>query len=146
MTFLQQQLAAAAATKPAKPKRKSEEHGFQNTLVDLLELILPVEAIVTSIDHANAASVVTGALRKARGVKKGIPDVWIIWAKPSSVPPAPIIVTLETKATDGRLEKEQEFWRDALIALGCHWAAPRTLEQAIAAIEAADIPLRGHML
>ena len=129
-----------------KPKRRTEEHSFQTALIDLLEVILPPDAVVTSIDHANAASAVTGALRKRRGVKKGIPDVWIIWAKPCSGRPTPIIVTLETKATKGKVADEQKAWAGALQVLGVYWAAPRTFEEAIDAIASAGIPLRRHSL
>jgi len=145
MTDLAAILNAASAAKP-KPKRKNEEHGFQTALIDLLEIVLPPDAVVTSIDHANAASAVTGALRKRRGVKKGIPDVWIIWAKPCRGRPTPIVVVLETKARDGRLEQEQRAWAGALQALGVYWAAPRTIEEATAAIASAGIPLRRHSL
>lgn len=113
MTDLAAILNSISSAKP-KPKRKNEEHGFQTALIDLLEIVLPPGAVVTSIDHANAASAVTGALRKRRGVKKGIPDVWIIWAKPCSGRPTPIVVVLETKARGGRLEQEQRAWAAAL--------------------------------
>ena len=145
MTDLATALNAIAGAKP-KPRRKADEHGFQTALIDLLEVVLPPDAVLTSIDHANAASALTGALRKRRGVKKGIPDVWIIWAKPCSGRPTPIIVTLETKATNGKVEKEQRAWAGALQVLGVYWAAPRTIEEAIAAIAAAGIPLRRHSL
>ncbi len=143
MTELAAVLAAISGT--TKRRRKKEEHDFQTALVDLLELILPPEAVLTSIDHANAASAVTGALRKRRGVKDGIPDVWIIWARPGS-PPTPIVVTLETKSKNGKVSKAQRAWCGALRMLGCHWAAPRTLEEATTAIAAAGIPLRRHSL
>ncbi len=145
MTDLATILSALSAAK-TKPKRKTEEHGFQTALIDLLEIVLPPDAVVTSIDHANAASAVAGALRKRRGVKKGIPDVWIIWAKPCSGRPTPIVVVLETKAKDGRLEQEQRAWAAALQVLGVHWAAPRTIEAAITAVASAGIPLRRHSL
>jgi hypothetical protein len=145
MTDLAAILNAVSSAKP-KTKRKNEEHGFQTALIDLLEIVLPPDAVVTSIDHANAASAVTGALRKRRGVKKGIPDVWIIWAKPCRGRPTPIVVVLETKARDGRLEQEQRAWAGALQALGVYWAAPRTIEEATAAVASAGIPLRRHSL
>jgi hypothetical protein len=73
VTTLRRALAAIKQARPPKPKRRQEEHSFQATLFEFLDLALPAEAIATSIDHANAASAVTGALRARRGVLPGIP-------------------------------------------------------------------------
>ena len=144
MTALHRALAAVQAAKRPR-KRQQVEHGFQTTVVDLLEVILPDNAVVTSIDHAAAASKATGALRKRRGVKPGIPDIWIVWS-PDPDTQRVVLVLLETKTKTGPLSVEQQVWRDTLIALGVHWASPRSLEEAIAAVSAAGIPLRKHSL
>ena len=64
MTDLAAILNAVSSAKP-KPKRKNEEHGYQTALIDLLEIVLPPDAVVTSIDHANAASAVIALVEGA---------------------------------------------------------------------------------
>lgn len=144
MTTLSAAIAAAQRSK-AKPKRKNDEHAFQAALVQLLDIILPAEAITTSIDHAGATSAVTGAMRRARGVLAGIPDTLIAW-QPDPLRNLQVVVWLETKATRGRLSGEQQVWRDTLIRAGHYWGAPRTIEEALATIREAGIPIRNVQL
>lgn len=143
VTLLLEQLAELARAK-RKPPRKHEEHSFQASLVAQLEALLPPNAVVFSVDHANAYSAATGANRKKRGVKSGIPDVWVLW-NPEPEVHWLIAVVFETKAKGGRLSKEQKVWRETLEALGVHWGAPVTPEEAFAVIRRAGIPLRGRL-
>lgn len=137
MTDLHAILAAIAATKPRRKPRRKEEATFQSSLFEMLQVALPPDAVLTSIDHADS-SVIQAVNRKRRGVEPGIPDIWILWRGPT-------LVVLETKARDGRLRIEQAAWRDALRPLGVHWSAPRTPEEAFATVRAAGIPLRARI-
>lgn len=144
MTLLLERLTELAHANKRRPRRRSEEHTFQASLVDQLEALLPPNAVVFSVDHAAAASVAVGANRKRRGAKKGTPDIFVLW---NPEPPANWLrlVALETKATKGRLSPEQEVWRDLLQEIGVFWGAPRTPEEAFAVIKRAGIPLRGRL-
>jgi hypothetical protein len=50
------------------------EHGVQQAIRDFLAAALPEDCFWSGIDHANAKDALTGALRKARGVRAGLPD------------------------------------------------------------------------
>jgi hypothetical protein len=143
VTVLKQALdASRAAARPAR-RRNQREHAFQGTLYKYLEFALPDEAIVTSIDHANAASAVTGAMRRERGVLDGIPDTLITW-QPDKSRRLQVVVWFETKSPTGRLKGNQEIWRDALLRRGHFWAMPRTLEDAVCVLDEAQIPLKAR--
>jgi hypothetical protein len=142
VTVLKQALDASRAA--ARPRRRNQrEHAFQGTLYKYLEFALPDEAIVTSIDHANAASAVTGALRRDRGVLEAIPDTLITW-QPDKSRKLQVVVWFETKSPTGRLRGSQEIWRDVLIRSGHFWGMPRTLEDAVCILDQAQIPLRAR--
>lgn len=135
MTNLRAAIARNRLTKPRhKPKRRHEEGDFQATVIDLLESILPANAVCTSIDHANAASYAAGADRKRRGILPGIADVYIAWEM--------YTMWFECKARLGRLNDDQESFRDAVMAIGHYWCAPRTLEDVVAALAASHIPTK----
>jgi hypothetical protein len=58
--------------------RKTPEHDFQKQVAQYLNFALPQDAWWTSIDHAGGGRL-AGALRKVRGVKSGLADVWVVW-------------------------------------------------------------------
>lgn len=140
MTNLRAAIARNRLLKPQqrRAKRQREEGNFQETAVELLEAILPVNAICTSIDHANANSYVAGADRKRRGVLPGIPDIYIAWEM--------YTMWFECKARLGRLNTDQETFRNAVMAIGHFWCAPKTLEDIVAALDASPIPAKRVML
>lgn len=142
MTNLRAAIARNRLLKPArKPKRRSEEHDFQTTAIDFLEQVLPDTAICTSIDHAAAHSAVTGALRKRRGVLPGIADILVMWS-PNPAVGLVVVLWIECKALRGILSPNQEAFRDAVLAQGQHWCAPRRLEDIEAALSRTSIPVR----
>jgi hypothetical protein len=140
VTLLKQ---ALDRSRPPARRPKQLEHAFQGILYKYLEFALPDEAILTSIDHANAASAATGAMRRGRGVLDGIPDTLITW-QPDPAKKLQVVVWFETKAPLGRLKTNQEIWREALRRSGHFWGMPRTLEDAVLTLDEAQIPLRAR--
>jgi hypothetical protein len=135
MTNLRSAIARNRLLKPPRrAKRQHEEGDFQTTVVDLLEAILPNNAVCTSIDHANARNALAGADRKRRGVLPGIADIYVAWEM--------YTMWFECKARLGRLNDDQESFRDAVMAIGHYWCAPRTLEDVVAALAASHIPTK----
>jgi hypothetical protein len=146
MTNLRAAIARNRLLKPArKPKRRHEEGDFQVTAIAHLELILPAEAICTSIDHANAKSWAAGADRKRRGVLPGLPDILVTWS-PNPTAHLVVVIWFECKARDGVLRTDQESFRDAALAQGQYWCAPKTLEDIEAALRQTPIPIKRVVL
>lgn len=144
MTNLRTAIGINSLKRRPRAKRRHEEGDFQTTAIEHLELVLPAQALCFSIDHANARNRIAGALRKRRGVIRGIPDIYVYWSEGPGVPGITWGVTFwaECKATDGRLTDDQEAFRDAALAVGQHWCAPRTLTELDAALRLTPIPCR----
>jgi hypothetical protein len=83
----------------------------------------------TGVDHANAKSRMTGALRKARGVKAGIPDLHVLYRGRS--------IWIELKAPTGSVSDEQIAQRMFIERAGGFWHEARST------VEVQDI-LLGH--
>jgi hypothetical protein len=127
-------VAGVAHVKPAaKPIVHAEWRG-QETIAKFLDLALPAEAFWTSIDMGPARSKAVGGMRKARGLKAGVPDMVIVYQRTT--------LWIECKTARGTLSNAQKRVRFALLANGHHYAQARSLEDVIKACAAASIPLR----
>jgi hypothetical protein len=60
-----------------------------------------------------APSVASGAMRKKRGVKPGVPDV-LVWYRGKSI-------TIELKSRQGKCSPSQRLAREALLRAGAQW-------------------------
>lgn len=114
------------------------EHELQQSVAQYLALTLPPEAFCTAIDHgAGKMSAISGALRKARGVVKGIPDIVIIWDHKC--------LWIELKTLTGRLSDDQRIVRDKILAAGFDWSLARSLVEVEMALHSAGIPTRARV-
>lgn len=113
----------AEGVRPRRAPRGSPEHQLQVLVARYLNLALPErhpDAWWTSIDHANARSSATGGIRKARGVKPGIPDVHVIHRGRS--------IWIELKAPQGSVSAEQREVAAKITAAGGYWHEARSVE------------------
>lgn len=101
-----------------------------------LSKALPLGAYYTAIDVGGSKSVRLGQLRKARGVKAGIPDALIVYQGTT--------LWLEFKAGSS-LSDAQKLTRDALRDNGHLWALCHSTEDIEAECLAAGIPLRATL-
>lgn len=65
----------AARPAPRRGARKHPEHDLQMKVAQFLDWALPRDVWYSAIDHANARDALTGAIRVARGAKRGLPDI-----------------------------------------------------------------------
>lgn len=113
------------------------EWQFQRTANAFLSKALPHDAYYSAIDVGTAGGARLGALRKARGVKPGIPDVLIVWRGRT--------LWIELKSGTS-LSEAQKITRDQLRANGHMWALARSIEDLETALIAAQIPLRATVV
>ena len=98
-----------------------------------LSKALPVDAYHSAIDVGSAGSAQAGQLRKARGVRDGLPDYLIVYRN----------VTLWIEFKSGtQLSLAQQLTRDALRLNGHCWALARCPEDVEQACRDVGIPLR----
>lgn len=97
------------------------EHTTQTAIVRYLETVLPNTYRVVHVAN-NPRSRVSGALEKARGAKKGFPDLIIIGPADRGC------AFLEVKKEGQYLRPEQKEWRDWLSGSGHEYAVVRSIE------------------
>lgn len=83
------------------------EHEAQIACARMLAQVLRPDVCWTAVDHANARDKLTGAIRKARGVKAGIPD-FLFWHYGRGF-------AIEFKRADGVLSDAQRAFLRTLI-------------------------------
>jgi len=90
----------------------------QVELCRLLDKWLPDDAFWTATDPV-APSPMSGAMRRRRGIKRGVPDI-LIWCRRTKP------IAIEMKSPGGRCSASQRATRKALIAAGVKWFEARS--------------------
>lgn len=126
-------------------KRRRPEESLHVAVARFLDAALCPPTWWTSIDHgAGKLSPRAGAMAKARGVRKGLPDVLVIHPSPSVLPSC-IVIGIEIKAAKGRQSQEQREVDAAFDAAGARYRVCRSIEDVAAVLRANDIPLRARV-
>ena len=111
------------------------EHTLQQAVATFLARALPPDAWWTSIDHgAGKMDLIAGAIRKSRGVKRGIPDVIILHDGR--------FVGIELKTAAGTVSDSQRTTANEILAAGGTWEVCRSVEQVEGLLRHRGIPLR----
>jgi hypothetical protein len=114
-----------------------EDH-LQQAVYSALRVLLPAAAVITAWDHSNAASVAEGARKRRLGAAKGWPDLGIFCNGR--------VVLLEFKRERGSyLSSAQRALHPRLAAAGFPVAVVHTVPEALNAVSAAGVPLRGRV-
>src|SRR5690554_3215893 len=89
---------------PAAQYRKAatSEHHVQVSIVEYLDKALPATVRAVGVSN-NPRSKIAKAMEKARGMRKGFPDILLTGA---------VHGFMEVKKEGGRLAPEQREWRD----------------------------------
>jgi len=118
---------------------KQSEHRLQIAVAHMLAVVLdPAQTFWSALDHgAGWMTPASAGLRKARGVKRGLPDIIILFKSG--------LLGIELKSDKGRLSPEQVETAEAWMALGHDIAVARSLEDVQEILEAWNIPMRTRM-
>ena len=92
---------------------KRPEQTLHIQVANYLRVALLPPTFWTSIEHAARLGPVAAAMRKARGVKAGLPDILILHAGK--------LYGLELKSTKGRASPAQNVMRELFNAAGAHY-------------------------
>lgn len=110
------------------------EHAFQCAVADFLDVVIRPPCWWSAIDHAGKLLPRQAAMRKRRGVKRGLGDVLII-------APGPIVLWLELKRQGGGSQTpEQRAFEAAMVACRCWYVLCRSVEEVGKAIDFIRIP------
>ncbi|MCX7901445.1 MAG: VRR-NUC domain-containing protein [Burkholderiaceae bacterium] len=132
----------AAGRAPVRIVRKQDEHALQRDVACFLRLTIGPPGCARAdgvmwwgVDHAAASSAITGALRRARGVCAGQPDIMILVRGR--------LCGVELKSATGRPSAAQSAFADALRKSGAHWAVCRSVDDVRGVLEDAGRAGRG---
>ena len=103
-----------------------------------LSYLCPSDAVVNTWELRNASSAIEGARRKRLGALPGWPDIGVLWRGR--------LVLLELKRSrGGQLSPAQKLLHPRLDATGFPVAVVRSVDEALAAVRAAGVPIRGRV-
>jgi hypothetical protein len=114
------------------------EDELHASVCDALRYLCPSDAIVNTWELRNASSAVEGGRRRRLGALPGWPDMGVFWQSR--------IVLLELKRSrGGQLSPAQRALHPRLEAAGFPVAVVRSVDEALAAVSAAGVPIRGRV-
>lgn len=115
-----------------------DEDSLHQSVADALRYLLPADAVFNTFELRNAASAAEGARRKRLGALPGFPDCAVFWRGRA--------VFMELKrARHGTLSPAQRALHPRLEAAGFPVAICRSVEDALGAVAAAGVPVRGRI-
>lgn len=119
-----------------KPPRVPE-HDIQEQVCRVLRLGLGADVWWSSLDHANARDAKAGALRKARGVRAGLPDMEFIYRGQYH--------GIELKAADGALSLAQIETHSRIKMAGGRIATCNSVESVLAKLREWGVPVSARI-
>jgi hypothetical protein len=124
--------------------RREVEHGLQVAVARFLDLCLdPERTWWSAIDHgAGKMSKRSAGMMKARGVKRGLPDIILMWKTPDT---HSHLIGIELKANTGKVSSAQEDVCMAWMTFSNVVYLAFSLEDVHAILVQCGVPLRRHM-
>jgi hypothetical protein len=113
---------------------RREEWQEQKKLARLLDKWLDPACTFWTATDPVASSALSGAIRKQRGIKPGVPDV-LVWYRRKSI-------GLELKSRRGQCSPSQRTVREALLRAGAQWWVCRSARAAMWALAQSGVPFR----
>jgi hypothetical protein len=114
------------------------EDELHASVADALRYLCPSDAVVNTWELRNASSAIEGARRKRLGALPGWPDLGVFWRGR--------VVLLELKRSrGGALSPAQKALHPRLEATGFPVVVCRSAPEALDAVAARGIPLRGRV-
>jgi hypothetical protein len=113
---------------------RREEWREQVKLARLLDTWLDPACTFWTATDPVAASVTSGAMRKKRGVKAGVPDVLVLYRGK--------LIAIELKSRHGKCSRSQRLVREALLRAGAEWFECRWAVAAMWSLSEAGVRFR----
>jgi hypothetical protein len=118
----------------AMTRRNRPEEALQRTVASYLDLALPRDAVWFHPPNGGARSKAEAGIFKAMGVKRGVPDLIIIYRGR--------VVAIELKAPGGTRSPAQKLMHAQLSAAGALVYTATSIEEVESFLRVAFIPLK----
>ena len=119
-------------------KRAQPEAALQKAVVKHLGWALRQGWRIHHSPNGGKRNASEAARFKAMGTSAGFPDLIVTGGDR-------MLVAIELKAAGGSLTDKQDFWLDHFDACGWPVAVCRSVDEVVAALEAAGVPLRARI-
>jgi hypothetical protein len=113
---------------------RREEWQEQKKLARLLDKWLDPACTFWTATDPVAASALSGAIRKQRGVKPGVPDILVLYRGK--------LIAVELKSRCGKCSPPQRAVREALLRTGAEWWECRSAHAAMWALAKSGVKFR----
>lgn len=117
---------------------KRPEEATHRAIASALAVCLPKPWLYWHTPNGGARSKAEGGILKALGTKPGIPDLFVAGEGR--------VIGLEIKAPKGRLSPAQKDTIGALAEAGIPTVVVHSIDEAVAALKALGVPVRGRAL
>lgn len=123
------------------------EQTLQIAVARFLRLALRAPTFWSSIDHgAGKMTRASAGLRKARGVKAGLPDILIIHRERLHNSLRAVVLGIELKAGKGSLSPAQKEMHDAFPDAGAFYFVAKSVEEVEGCLREVGIPIFGSVM
>jgi hypothetical protein len=124
------------------------EQTLQIQVANYLRVALRPPTFWTAIDHgAGKMTPASAGLRRARGVRPGLPDILIMhpsgWN--TSIRPMADVIGIELKASKGRMSDAQLVVQAAWRKCGCEYEECKSLGELVSLLNRYRIPLHAKL-
>lgn len=121
-------------TPTPKRKRRKEEQGLQERLVQVLSMALPKECFFFAVPNGGSRNLLEAVALKRQGVVAGVPDLIFLWHGR--------FIGLELKSQNGRLSDAQREIHPRIIEAGGRVEVARSIGEACDRLRECGIPVR----
>lgn len=125
-------------------RRNRPEDALHIAVASYLHVALPTGWVWSTVDMGGKRSKVEAALLKAKGARKGFPDI-VIFGPLRDWPDTRPVIFIELKAPGRLLTDEQQRFKDEVTALGWSFWCCRSVDDVAFALHQAGVPLRAEV-
>jgi hypothetical protein len=117
-----------------RAERRHEEDDLQRSVVDFLEIALPVDGVCFAVPNGGMRSKRAAARLRGMGVVAGVPDLEVIYRARA--------IFIELKTKQGTRSSEQRAMERRLLYAGADVFLCRSIPEVETALRGIGIPLR----
>lgn len=129
-----------------RPRRKRPEDALHVAVAKFLNVALPPDCLWTTIGHGDKLSARAAAMLKAKGLKPGWPDIFLLWSSDIETAGELCAAAIELKAKAGVQSASQKDFERHFVTLGGYYFLCRSIDDVERALRSVGIPLAARVM